>query len=1655
MPDTTKPPFDPNKPYTRVSDSQSSPTVSKPAFDPNKPYTPAPVSGTPSFPFNSAPVQSPPPQPPAISIVNDAPQASVSGSAQAIPSGGQDYNPQQPSQTEPQGPQRGFWSELGRQVYSDPNSPENIKNPTLAQKFLKPLAEADWMQPIIGSKLAKEVAEPIGKGINQGLETFGKGVQDFSESPVKGTLEQIQGLTGTAFNAIPAAMEFNAVANAIKTTDNPNIKKAVDYPFEMAHNAANIIGVNPKEGSNADMLLSILDMGVLMGSGLYESKLAEKAEGPKIATLQQLTDQTAKVADGTATPEEKARVAGTLENMKNVSMNDIAEAGKNSPDPVKKAVADKIEETASKINPSEEQKHDLLYDFVKSSDNDPNLYKQVSDQIKSRADANDPADAEDLQKLNHYEDTYNQLKPRGLNDDTNKEILQTSWEAQQQIKLKKLIEQDENWKDNANKVSDHDEAVSKFNELKNKINDLKSGRKEVLQGDHYTTVYDRPDMKKPEIVVTPKESAFTEQPVAAFNKLIPSDRKEVEIHHGEDNLDKEGRVGGDKEPTDLEPQVDKEANYAAIKMGKEGVTRVETSPVKRAIDTADKIQEKSTQERLGGRFQFPENKELSAWDIGDKDTGFETMKNGDDGFKKVEDYFQDHPNETKLPDDFFAKDSEYSKYNGRSVNESWENLVNRLVNERNRLVSDPNAPATVAMLTHSKNMKILDAMHKNGGEWNEKAKQDYRNDNVESLKIRVRNPEGSTKEEPASEKASKPIQISTKNAVTKALQEGTGLPPIEIPKDRSEDASLAAWKDGTRNPNEIVDQLLSGEDIYNKSITPNDEPIMREYIRQLQNRSIELNEIKHDLQELVDAGDSDSVPDLESTKQQMLNHYDELGRALNASQLAGNIWHKFGMERQITVDEKGDIVNSIDRINTIYGNDVPVEVRKQLSDIQHKYDELLTKNQKIEKRLSDLEAQKAVIGQRGKIFGLKKKSAAQFGKERKDILADMKEALRKTGGQTYATVPGLPQLGAIAPHVLRLVKSLAEEGITKLDDVLVKVHDSVKDVLEGISKDDIRDIIAGKHAYNERNALMTALAEHRDNKEATEQIEHRLSELKTKQELNKSLSEIRKQAYLTTRIEALEKGIVAETKKRGESSPQVKELSRKLADAKKQSSQQYANVSAVELKKQADTISRKIEKGEFFKLPIVKRTFENDPQWIKNNKEKSSLKEELRNLETEAFNSQKNKFMKVLDVVNRWGRRVIFFGSNAVYTKLASAAVLGSFIHRVPEQFLGKAYIRAFPEIASRATMEGNFNAISEGIFYREFLNPKKFVKNTYDIGKTGGTELSRDLGSHTNEHHIPIIDLFAADTHIMIKDPVKRATFEAALNSHLAWYANNGIDGTHPLMLESARQAAYKRAEYEIFQDSKNKANKINEFFNELEKSGILEANTPGVGKSISGTLKYTAASVYHFLVPVNTVPLNILKRVGLGLMLPTNILRAIAKNKDLRNGFANMDAAEANLIMTQLKKGQIGAAYWTMGLALGGSFAGGLWTKYDPDKKRGDRLKADEMNILGTDISKNVQHNTQLTSWQMGATWRGVYDHYIDDKGMSQWDAIEASTLATTGTLKEKIPMVDQFLKLTEATQSESGRQHFEKDMSRRVGIQKAKVITDMMGWTGDENK
>jgi hypothetical protein len=369
-----------------------------------------------------------------------------------------------------------------------------------------------------------------------------------------------------------------------------------------------------------------------------------------------------------------------------------------------------------------------------------------------------------------------------------------------------------------------------------------------------------------------------------------------------------------------------------------------------------------------------------------------------------------------------------------------------------------------------------------------------------------------------------------------------------------------------------------------------------------------------------------------------------------------------------------------------------------------------------------------------------------------------------------------------------------------------------------------------------------------------------------------------------------------------------------------------------------------------------------------------------------------------------------------VLAKLTAAATIGGAGKRLPEQAIGQLWAHVFKGIAEKAPIEGFSNLNAELKFYKEFFNPKKFAHNSWQILKTGSSDLNKKFGGAEYEH-VPIMYI-PTDLHQIIKDPLKRAAFEASFKNGLTWAAKNGLDIHDPLVVQSVEVAAYKRASYEIFQEQNWLSRRFTKWKAEMETKG-----------NVGATGKFLA----DFMIPVSTVPTNIARR--LVTTSPLGLIRGGLKvTEAYRNGIESLSPQEADAVMKQLKQGSLGTALWLIGWFGAASF-GGLYSKYDPEKeKKEGTLAHDQMEVGGVMLPKPVQHALPLETIQLAATMRHIYDNYKYRKDASTFEAMYEAGMGSIGALAEQIPVIETGAHLFGAFNNPYEAGKLKEDVKRR---------------------
>ena len=221
---------------------------------------------------------------------------------------------------------------------------------------------------------------------------------------------------------------------------------------------------------------------------------------------------------------------------------------------------------------------------------------------------------------------------------------------------------------------------------------------------------------------------------------------------------------------------------------------------------------------------------------------------------------------------------------------------------------------------------------------------------------------------------------------------------------------------------------------------------------------------------------------------------------------------------------------------------------EQRAVITKEYEEIKATTEALQKKVEELQGEVAkkrageVVTEERKKVKKARKTDQEFTSERKQIVEDIREKLRKARQESKVTiVPYANELIAISPDVAKLVKSLVEQGVVKLEDVVNEVYATLKPEINDLTKKDVTDLIAGE--YNKKKP--------------------------TRGDIAAKIQDLRTEIKLINQLEALEAGEIPKNPQRKiQRNRELKQLrdkikehpTMKLADAKKRMSEQIAKL---------------------------------------------------------------------------------------------------------------------------------------------------------------------------------------------------------------------------------------------------------------------------------------------------------------------------------------------------------------------------------------------------------------------------------------------------------------------------------------------------------------
>lgn len=924
------------------------------------------------------------------------------------------------------------------------------------------------------------------------------------------------------------------------------------------------------------------------------------------------------------TPEQVQKVNSDIQKTKKIDSS--------IPETIGEADRLKVQDKIKERNLLQEQleKADAAYH--------PDLKERIKSLNEEIVNISKGADKEGLQKLVHQEAQAGKI--HGYTAD----VLQNATENELNGYMKDIAEQAHD----PNSAAITEETFGK--KIVNKAKELypKEEPKQPI-----VSVIQPGEIQRPEVTtIAPSEAGAGKVPADQIGHVEVSE-------HGEDTKTAEGKENGVK-PTKLSEAGRKEAEELGQYLIDNNKKKVITSEVARAQETANIAAEKAN-------VPVETNPLLNTWDIGKYD--------GKPEGSFVEEAWVAKPNEAP------------------EGGESFNDFTKRMEQAYQFVKS---LPEDNHVVSHSKVMRALEALKNTDGKWTDETTKEFLTNKELPDAKDVRGNQGQL---PEIGEIGKGIEINSGGNVQ---QVPTDTPTSGETQQQARrgiaEESKGTSKEKVGEPSRIgithaqMDNIARefGFDTYEKSperVTEWDEQAakrlqqpnaLQDLFTKLRNGEIpDKVETRMMLQYMADLMAKIEKTPLDEALLQQLKRTKDLFNIAGREQGKALVARKGSIPAEETL---GDFL-----IRDMEANKAPL-TDKQKETAVNEYNDIKSANEKYQKELERVRAENNKLKAEKEVKKIaaktKKQPKKDYSAERKEIVNDIREKLRKARGETsVVAVPYAKELIAIAPDVAKLVKNLVEEGIEKLPDIVKNIHGQLKELVPDIKEKDVHDIIAGE--YNQK---------------------------KSKTELSEKLYNLKLEAQLANKLEAKEAGIQPKNERQKiKRNQEIEALRQKIKDFDEEVAK--AKREAKELAKQAnrktpeqialDAIKTRT-KNEISKIEEQLRTgdfTEPEKQPIKLDKEAQEAKEKLWKLKQERevrLIKEKYKNQSAFDK-----------GKDAVTNVLnAPRSIMSSMDYSAPLR-QGLVASVAHPTLAARALRYMFKASVSQKQFDRWFMDLK------------------------------------------------------------------------------------------------------------------------------------------------------------------------------------------------------------------------------------------------------------------------------------------------------------------------------------------------------------
>ncbi|MDQ3920211.1 MAG: 2'-5' RNA ligase family protein, partial [Acidobacteriota bacterium] len=465
----------------------------------------------------------------------------------------------------------------------------------------------------------------------------------------------------------------------------------------------------------------------------------------------------------------------------------------------------------------------------------------------------------------------------------------------------------------------------------------------------------------------------------------------------------------------------------------------------------------------------------------------------------------------------------------------------------------------------------------------------------------------------------------------------------------------------------------------------------------------------------VDADDPLAVAKGKERLEQIEKAFDANDQAL---QKGGREQSAAFNARKVMVRDDYSLASVINRAKAKAGGEISEETRARLEDLSKKLEDAESALAKKDEELKRAKAARAVKRiQRDAERETRRTRRAATREQLDQEFADLKQQFAQARAEIRNTVQpsglaGLDPEGKLTAIIARMARNRVRAGVVTLDGLVDEIHGHLSDVLDGLTKRDIRDAISG---YGEERK-----SPERD-------------------EAASRLAELRRQMR---DLSAREDGQLTQAERS------------RLPAAKKR------------LQKQIADLEEKIARGDFTKPgPRTPLVYDAEGEELKGRRDalRADIDREIRRLELQ----NRTKGQKLSDFILK-ARRAVLLSSVQTLGKLTAAAA-GRAITTPTEEVIGGALSKlpGVRRVAEKAPREGGLNLHAEGAALRS-LASRGMLREAKETLTGGSHTLAVRYGG--KEHSEPeMLELFGR-IHGALKSPAKYSEFFRAVEKRSAF---------------------------------------------------------------------------------------------------------------------------------------------------------------------------------------------------------------------------------------------------------------------------------------------